>query len=131
MARSQEATADRTAVAATADRTAVAATADRTAVATAPSPRWQRLDHDERRSQILACARRLFSERNYAAGLDRRDRREAGVARGLLHHYFGTKRELYLEVVREPGADALEPGPAAGAGRGRSRPSSTRASSAG
>jgi AcrR family transcriptional regulator len=26
--------------------------------------------------------------------------REAGVARGLLHHYFGTKRELYLEVMR-------------------------------
>lgn len=26
--------------------------------------------------------------------------REAGVARGLLHHYFGTKRDLYREVVR-------------------------------
>jgi AcrR family transcriptional regulator len=26
--------------------------------------------------------------------------REAGVARGLLNHYFGTKRDLYLEVVR-------------------------------
>lgn len=25
----------------------------------------------------------------------------AGVARGLLHHYFGSKRDLYLEVVRE------------------------------
>jgi AcrR family transcriptional regulator len=25
---------------------------------------------------------------------------EAGTARGLLHHYFGSKRELYLEVVR-------------------------------
>jgi AcrR family transcriptional regulator len=25
----------------------------------------------------------------------------AGVARGLLHHYFGSKRELYLEIVRE------------------------------
>src|SRR3546814_9673288 len=24
----------------------------------------------------------------------------AGVARGLLHHYFGSKRDLYLEVVR-------------------------------
>lgn len=26
--------------------------------------------------------------------------REAGIARGLLHHYFGGKRELYREVVR-------------------------------
>lgn len=26
--------------------------------------------------------------------------REAGIARGLLHHYFGGKQELYREVVR-------------------------------
>ena len=31
-------------------------------MATSPGPRWQRLDHDERRGQILACARRLFSD---------------------------------------------------------------------
>jgi AcrR family transcriptional regulator len=65
-----------------------------------PAPRWQRLEHDERRRQILAVARRLFSERSYAAVSTSDIAREAGVARGLLHHYFGTKRELYLEVVR-------------------------------
>ena len=64
------------------------------------SPRWNRLQHDERRAQILTCARRLFSERNYGAVSSEEIAREAGVARGLLHHYFGTKRELYLEVVR-------------------------------
>ncbi|HEY5189371.1 MAG TPA: helix-turn-helix domain-containing protein [Solirubrobacteraceae bacterium] len=69
-------------------------------MATTPAPRWQRLDHDERRRQILACARRLFSERHYAAVSTSEIAREAGVARGLLHHYFRTKRELYLEVVR-------------------------------
>ncbi len=69
-------------------------------MATAPGPRWQRLEHDERRAQILACARRLFSERSYAAVSTSEIASEAGVARGLLHHYFGTKRELYLEVVR-------------------------------
>src|SRR5947209_14590283 len=63
-------------------------------------PRWQRLDHDERRRQILACARRLFSERNYASVSTTEIAAEAGVARGLLHHYFGTKRDLYVEVVR-------------------------------
>ncbi|HEY2771990.1 MAG TPA: helix-turn-helix domain-containing protein [Solirubrobacteraceae bacterium] len=68
--------------------------------ATSPGPRWQRLEHDERRRQILACARRLFSERNYASVSTSEIAAEAGVARGLLHHYFGTKRELYLEVVR-------------------------------
>lgn len=64
------------------------------------TPRWNRLQHDERRSQILACARRLFSERHYGAVSSEEIASEAGVARGLLHHYFGTKRELYLEVVR-------------------------------
>src|SRR2546423_4239551 len=69
-------------------------------MATASAPRWQRLDHDERRRQILACARKLFSERNYASVSTSEIAREAGVARGLLHHYFGTKRALYLQVVR-------------------------------
>jgi AcrR family transcriptional regulator len=64
------------------------------------APRWQRLEYDERRAQILACARRLFSERSYNAVSTTEIAREAGVARGLLHHYFGTKRDLYLEVVR-------------------------------
>ena len=66
-----------------------------------PRPaRWQRLERDERRAQILSCARELFSQRNYAAVSMSDIAREAGVARGLLHHYFGSKRDLYLEVVR-------------------------------
>ncbi|MDQ6803848.1 MAG: TetR/AcrR family transcriptional regulator [Actinomycetota bacterium] len=69
-------------------------------MASNPAPRWQRLEHDERRRQILLVARRLFSERSYAAVSTTDIAREAGVARGLLNHYFGTKRELYLEVVR-------------------------------
>jgi AcrR family transcriptional regulator len=65
-----------------------------------PAPRWTRLEHDERRSQILSCARRLFAGQNYGAVSLGDIAREAGVTRGLLHHYFGTKRELYLHVVR-------------------------------
>ena len=65
------------------------------------SPRWIRLEHDERREQILACARRLFSERHFAAVSIAQIACEAGVTRGLVHHYFGAKRALYLEVVRE------------------------------
>ena len=65
-----------------------------------PTPRWNRLDHDERREQILACARNLFSDRAYSAVSTTEIASEAGVARGLLHHYFGTKRDLYVEVVR-------------------------------
>ena len=64
------------------------------------APRWRRLEPDERREQILECAVRLFGERPYAAVSTTEIAAEAGVARGLLNHYFGTKRELYLEVVR-------------------------------
>ncbi len=65
------------------------------------APRRARLEHDERREQILSGARRLFSERTYAEVSMEAIAGEAGVARGLLHHYFGTKRALYLDVVRE------------------------------
>ncbi|HEX6389643.1 MAG TPA: helix-turn-helix domain-containing protein [Solirubrobacteraceae bacterium] len=65
------------------------------------APRWQRLEHDERREQILACARRLFSERPAQAVSMTEVARAAGVTRGLLNHYFGTKRALELEVVRQ------------------------------
>ncbi len=68
---------------------------------TTPTPRWNRLEHDERRAQILTCARRLFSERHFAAVSTAQIAREAGVTRGLVHHYFGAKRALYLEVVRD------------------------------
>jgi AcrR family transcriptional regulator len=78
-----------------------------------------RLEYDDRRQQILAAARRLFCQRPYSE-VSMADLGEAaGVARGLLHHYFGSKRELYLEVVRglvrvpamplPPEATALDP----------------------
>jgi AcrR family transcriptional regulator len=82
------------------------------------SPRRRRLEPDARREQILECAVRLFGERPYAAVSTTDIAREAGVARGLLNHYFGTKRELYLAVVRKlvtitevPGADVEIRGP--------------------
>jgi AcrR family transcriptional regulator len=83
---------------------------------TSPAPRWHRLDHDERRRQILACAKRLFSERNYASVSTSEIAKEAGVARGLLHHYFGTKRDLYLEVVRSMMRTPSNPVPLRSAG---------------
>ena len=60
-----------------------------------------RLEHDERREQILAAARRLFCQRPYAEVSTTDIAEAAGIARGLLHHYFGNKRDLYLEVVRQ------------------------------
>ena len=84
----------------------------------AGGPRRRRLEPDARREQILECAVQLFGERPYAAVSTTDIARAAGVARGLLNHYFGTKRELYLEVVRTlvtitdlPGADVQLTGP--------------------
>lgn len=67
---------------------------------TEPEVSRSRLEPDERRAQILACATRLFGDRPYAAVSTTELASEAGVTRGLIHHYFGTKRGLYLEVVR-------------------------------
>lgn len=64
----------------------------------ASAPR--RLAPEARREQILAVAVEVFGSRPYAEVATGEIAREAGVARGLLHHYFGTKRDLYLEVVR-------------------------------
>jgi AcrR family transcriptional regulator len=60
-----------------------------------------RLDYDERRELILVAARRLFCERPYSEVSMADLATAAGVARGLLHHYFGSKRDLYLAVVRD------------------------------
>lgn len=64
------------------------------------SHRNARLEPDERRRQLLSAARRLFNARHYGAVSTEDIAAEAGVARGLINHYFGTKRDLYVEVVR-------------------------------
>jgi AcrR family transcriptional regulator len=58
------------------------------------------MDATERREQILTAAMRLFEQRSYNEVSTADIATAAGVARPLIHHYFGTKRELYLEVVR-------------------------------
>jgi len=62
--------------------------------------RGRRLEPDARREQLLQCAIRLFGEKPYAEVSTTDIAAAAGIARGLLNHYFGTKRDLYLEVVR-------------------------------
>lgn len=59
-----------------------------------------RMDALARREQILSCAMHLFEQRPYAEVSAGDIAAAAGVARPLVHHYFGTKRELYLETVR-------------------------------
>ncbi|MFI8975236.1 TetR/AcrR family transcriptional regulator [Nocardia asteroides] len=59
-----------------------------------------RLEADDRREQILLAAQRLFAENAYEAVSTVELAMAAGTTRTNLHHHFGTKRALYLEVVR-------------------------------
>ncbi|MBA9002940.1 MULTISPECIES: TetR/AcrR family transcriptional regulator [Thermomonospora] len=59
-----------------------------------------RKEPDERRDQILRVARELFSKYPYQSVSSTQIADAAGVSRGLLNHYFGTKRELYLAAVQ-------------------------------
>jgi AcrR family transcriptional regulator len=72
-----------------------------TPASSSASTRGARLEPDERRRQLLEAASKLFSERHYGAVSLDEIAAEAGVARGLINHYFGTKRDLYVEVVRD------------------------------
>lgn len=61
----------------------------------------RRMEPDARRAEILSVARRLFGANGYTTVSLSDIAAEAGVARALINHYFGGKRQLYLEVVRQ------------------------------
>ena len=79
----------------------------------------RRLDNDERRSQLLAVGLDLFSTSSFdSVSIDEIARR-VGISRGLLYHYFKSKRIFYVEVVRLAAHDLLDRlgrGPAASPG---------------
>ncbi len=60
-----------------------------------------RLDTDERRAQLLALAKSSFSNRAYDDVSIDDLAREARISKGLLYHYFPTKRDLYVAGLRE------------------------------
>ena len=62
--------------------------------------RGRRLEPDARRAQILRCAVRLYGQRPYEQVSASDVAAAAGVTRGLVNHYFGTKKDLYLAVVK-------------------------------
>jgi AcrR family transcriptional regulator len=54
------------------------------------------------RADILAAARTAFAESGYDGATIRAIATTAGVDPALVHHYFGTKEELFVEAVRFP-----------------------------
>ena len=61
-------------------------------------PRRVRLQIDERRAQLIELGTRLFSTRSYEDISIDDVAEQAGISKGLLYHYFGGKREFYVEV---------------------------------
>ncbi len=60
-----------------------------------------RLSVDERRTQLLDLGRRLFNARPYDAISIDEIAAAAGISKGLLYHYFPTKRDLYVAGLSE------------------------------
>jgi len=54
----------------------------------------------DKAQRIIAAMRASVGSRGAAASTFDHVAREAGVSRGLLHYYFGTKERLLVEVVR-------------------------------
>ena len=67
-------------------------------------PSYSRLDPGQRRDQILDAANALFAERAYDQVSVEDIASAAGVTRGLVHHYFGGRKEVYIGLLERLGA---------------------------
>jgi AcrR family transcriptional regulator len=68
------------------------------------TPRFSRLDPWQRREHILDAANALFAERGYDELTVEDIASAAGVTRGLVHHYFGGRKEVYIALLDRLGA---------------------------
>jgi AcrR family transcriptional regulator len=85
------------------------------------SPKYSRLDPAQRRDQILDVAGALFAQRPYDEVSIEDIASAAGVTRGLVHHYFGGRKDVYVALLVRLGAqreDQLRP-PAGRSARAR------------
>src|SRR5215217_4770780 len=85
------------------------------------SPKYKRLDPGKRRDQILEAAGALFAQRPYDEVSIEDIASAAGVTRGLVHHYFGGRNDVYVALLERLGAqreDQLQP-PAGRSARAR------------
>ncbi len=88
---------------------------------TARASRGRRPGAPDTRAEVLAAARASFAEKGFRGTTIRAVAAAAGVDPALVHHYFGTKDDLFvaaLEIPVDP-REILAPVVAAGAGRRR------------
>jgi AcrR family transcriptional regulator len=55
---------------------------------------------DERREQILSGALRVFARKGYAAAKISDIVAKSGVSHGLVYHYFDSKEDIFLELLK-------------------------------
>jgi AcrR family transcriptional regulator len=67
-----------------------------------------RLQVDERRAQLLALGLQLFTDHTYDELSIDDIAGAAGISKGLLYHYFPSKRDYYVEVVRMAAGHLVE-----------------------
>ena len=60
----------------------------------------RRLSPEERRTQLLDLGDELFASAPYDEVHIEKVAEQAGVSRGLLYHYFPTKRSFFAALVR-------------------------------
>jgi|RhiMethySRZTD1v2_1073278.scaffolds.fasta_scaffold07059_6 AcrR family transcriptional regulator len=72
-----------------------------------PKNQRTRLGVDVRRTQLLQLGRELFARHPYENLSIGAIARAAGVSKGLLYHYFPSKRVFYTESVREAAGELL------------------------
>ncbi|HEU4976487.1 MAG TPA: TetR/AcrR family transcriptional regulator [Baekduia sp.] len=64
-------------------------------------PRGTRLSHDERRAQLVRLGLDMLGERPYDQVSITALARAAGISKGLLYHYFPTKSDFVVAVLRQ------------------------------
>ena len=74
---------------------------------TAPSPRRIGAEDSKTRAQLLDAAEQLLLEEGYAAVTSRRVAAKAGLKPQLVHYYFRTMDDLFLEVFRRRAEENL------------------------
>lgn len=55
---------------------------------------------ETRRALILSCALRLFASNGLAATKISHIAKAAGMSQGLLYHYYQSKEQIYVELIR-------------------------------
>jgi AcrR family transcriptional regulator len=71
-------------------------------------PAYSRLQTDERRRQLLEAGARVFTERSYDDASMADVARAAGISKGLLYHYFPSKRDLFVATLEAAAAELRE-----------------------